>query len=221
MNTREATAEELRIADRFCAMVINNRGTVTRALAAGGAAAAAQEWINARGIPFPGVVFSPGEREDFEALARRATTLENYVSALQSRRYFFRCNDSLTDLDILAPLGTGDENPPEYFQGLGIVPLIIVVAGIVLVSAAISVAVSFYSDARGKEANKIKRVSELDHWAAKQGGQIAKDWAAFKNQNKAANPSFWDSLSGAFGSAIPFLLIAGLVLFMLAKSGNK
>jgi hypothetical protein len=220
LQTREPTPAEVELVNRFLRLVHDNRETVTRAMVAGSVAHDAQEFLTTSGIPYPGIVFTDADRAAFEMLAKRGTRLENYASGLELRKLFFRPNATLTDIDLVAPMTIGGEGPPDTWEGLGLVPLIIIVAGIVLIVTAGAVAVAYYSDAKGKEADMKKRVADLDQWALKQGGAVAQRWDAWKKENAKANKSFWDSLLEGIGSALPTIAIVGLALLAVFAIGK-
>ncbi len=218
--TRQPTAAEAAIALRFARTVFHGRAKVEKYLAASKAIVDCQNWINSHGIPYGKIVFHPtNDGEIIRDSASQATRLEKYAAGLEGQKLFFRPDADGKDMMILAPIGT---NVSDYFSGLGGEPistaaLVIVVAGVVLVVGAISVAIAFYQEKEREEILYKKRVTELDQWAAGQSPEIRAAWSDFKKENNAANPGFWSGLSGAMSGILPFAIIALLALAMFKQ----
>lgn len=213
-DTRAATAKEVALVDRFIALVLGKRKAIDLCLQTGSAASAAQNWISTNKIPYPETVFSETDRSLWEDIAAKATKLESYVDGLQTSKLYIRPNSSVNDFAIVAESSSGGASDWEGV-GFGIVPLVILVAGVVLVAAAIAVAVAFYSDAEAERQKKKKTIAQLDAWALRQGGTTATSWKEFKEQNKEENSSFWKDLkSGAAG-----LILGGIAVYALLRWG--
>lgn len=218
--TREATPEEARPALRFCELVKGKRDLVSRALSAARAAANAQNWVVNNSIGYTGPLFNDEDAKKIQLLAERANKLEAYAAGLESQKLFFRPNATNSDLNIYR--AQESSSSPDAWAGvaLGIVPLIIVVAGVVLVAAAISVAIGFYMSAEEEETLYKKRVIELDKWAAGQDDATRAAWEAFKKENGKQDPGFWNGLTGALGSIVPLIAI-GLGIWAFSKFSSS
>jgi len=211
---RSPTARELELVRRFIARVQGKRSAVNLALQTGSAAASAQKWFTDNGIAYPSTVFNDDDKAIFEDLARKATLLEKYASALQLGKVFFRPNDAGDDFAILVEKRTSES--PDSWQGVGFagpegaipLALILVVAGVVLVTVAISTASAFYQWANAKREEKKKAVAQLDAWATSQGGSTLANWKAFKEENKKENSSFWEDIGGKLGGVLAGVAVA-------------
>lgn len=214
--TREATAEEARPVVRFISLVKSKRDLISRALSAAKAASDCQNWCVNNGIGYTGPLFGAEDSLKVQLLAARATKLEAYAAGLESQKLFFRPNATNTDINIMA--ATMGEATPEAWAGisLGILPLIIIVAGVVLLAAAIAVAIGFYTSAAEEETLYKKRVIELDKWAAGQDASTRSAWEKFKGQNKAENAGFWEGLTGGLKGILAILLV-GLGAWAISK----
>jgi len=229
MDFREPTAQEVETWERFRRGVIGSRIQIQAALTAGGVAGSCQIWAAQNAIALPVPVFTPVDEATLKLIAARATKMESYVAGLETQKLAFRIFTlgGRRDLDVIAPMSGSlpEAYPWEQYQGLGLIPLIIIVAGIVLVAGAIALDDYLITDAKNKETEYKKRVIELDKWAAGQGGQVASSWRGFKEQNKSLTPenkSFWDSLGiGKIGEMLGPLLIGGLALWALATFGGS
>ncbi|MEN6607801.1 MAG: hypothetical protein ABFD60_11195 [Bryobacteraceae bacterium] len=219
---RQATAKEQALVESFCARVHRERANIDRALQTGNAAVDCQAWIKTNAIPYPGVVFDSGtDGVTFKEIAAKATRLELYAAGYETGKLCMRPNASGTDFAVMVPLNTAG---PDLWEGVGLgafpVVLVIVVAGVVLVAAAISVCTSFYATALTAQANKQKQIALLDAWALKQGGSTAASWQDFKKVNKETNPSFWSGLQNTLSQIAPILGL-GLLAYALFTFGPR
>lgn len=219
---RQATAKEQALVESFCARVHRERRNVDRALQTGNAAADCQRWITSNKIPYPGVVFDAAiDGMTFGDVAKKATQLERYAAGYETGKLFMRPNAAGNDFAIMVPLGT---QGPDLWEGVGLgafpVVLVIVVAGVVLVTAAISVCTTFYLRTLTAQSDKQKQIALLDAWALKQGGSTASSWKDFKKQNKETNPSFWAGLQNTLSQIAPILGL-GLVAYALFTFGPR
>jgi len=237
--TREANAAELRAFVRFRDQVIKQRAIVERAIVAGGLCSQLQQAIKkydvrgADGYQYgyaPGMapVWSAADLDRIELITARANKLEQYLSGLELRALYMRPGPG-EDFTILRPVfGKEPEGYPyQQWAGLGLVPLIIVVAGVVLVASAIAVAIGLEASATKAELEYRSRLVDADRWAAAQGGKAAELWSRFKRETAAANPaakSFWERFTkgiGEIGSALPYIGIGLLALWLLSKLASS
>ena len=216
--TREPSSAEARPAVRFLALVRSKRRLISRVLEAGKALWDCQQWIASRGLSYGPVLVDQVDGARLQAIGSRATKLEDYASGLESQKLYFRPNADNTEISIFAPLLS--ESAPVW-EGLGLVPLIIVVAGIVLVAAAITTAIAFYMDAEKEETIYKKRALDLDKWALQQDPATKAAWKEFKEQNRKANPSFWEGLQDTLGGFLPFAAIALIAMVMMKSSSSR
>jgi hypothetical protein len=212
--TREPTAAELAKVRQFIAKVHEARPLVERALNCGRAMRRAQAWIDARGYGaiLPRVWTPATDGAYFEQMAFRATLLERYAYGLETNELFFRLTPDGNDIEIVSP--PGESVPPAYALGN---PLIIVaiVAGVLIV-AAIAVAIGMIVDYFKTESLTKKKIAELDSAAAKAGGDVAKNWKAYKDQNAAADGSILAELKPVLSTVA---IVGGLIA--LAVIGSK
>jgi hypothetical protein len=217
--TREATPAEAKPVSRFVELVRSKRRMISRVLEGGNALWDCQQWLNSNGLSYGPVFVDSTDGKRLQAIGARASKLEDYASGLETQKLFFRPNADNTEISIFAPL-LAESAPVWENVSLGLVPLIIVVAGIVLVAAAITTAIAFYMDAEKEETIYKKRALDLDAWALKQDPATVAAWKQFKEQNRKANPSFWEGLQDTLGGFLPFAAIA-LVAMVLMKSSSS
>jgi len=218
--TREATETEARPVYRFVELVRSKRAMIARVLEGGKALWDCQQWLNSRGLSYGPVFSDSTDGKRLQAIGARATKLEDYASGLETQKLYFRPNADNTEISVFAPLLSESAPVWEGFS-LGLVPLIIVVAGIVLVAAAITTAIAFYMDAEKEETIYKKRALDLDKWALQQDPSTQAAWKAFKEQNRKANPSFWEGLQDTLGGFLPFAAIALIAMVMMKSSSSK
>lgn len=218
--TREATPAEAAPVYRFISLVRSKRKMVSRVLEGGKALWDCQQWLNSRGLSYGPVFVDATDGKRLQVLGARASKLEEYASGLETQKLFFRPNAENTEISIFAPLLSESAHVWEGIS-LGLVPLIIVVAGIVLVAAALTTAIAFYMDAEKEETIYKKRALELDKWALQQDPATKAAWAKFKTENRKANPSFWEGLQDTLGGFLPFAAIALLFAFAMKSRSSK
>lgn len=218
--TREPTSAEARPALRFIDLVRSKRKLITRALEGGKALWDCQQWLNARGLSYGPVFVDATDGRRLQAIGARASRLEEYASGLETQKLYFRPNTDNTEISIFAPL-LSESAPVWEGVSLGLIPLIIVVAGIVLVAAAITTAIAFYTDAQKEETIYKKRALDLDKWALQQDPATKAAWQTFKEQNRKQNPSFWEGLQDTLGSFLPFAAIALVFAFAMKSRSSK
>lgn len=218
--TREATPAEAKPVYRFVALVRGKRKLITRTLEGGKALWDCQQWLNSRGLSYGPVFVDATDGKRLQIIGARASKLEEYASGLETQKLFFRPNADNTEISIYAPLLSESAPVWEGFS-LGLVPLIIVVAGIVLVAAAITTAIAFYMDAEKEETIYKKRALDLDAWALKQDPGTVAAWKQFKEQNRKANPSFWEGLQDTLGGFLPFAAIALIAMYLMKSSSSR
>lgn len=218
--TREPSSAEARPALRFLELVRSKRKMIARVLEGGKALWDCQQWLNSRGLSYGPVFIDSTDGKRLQVIAARATKLEDYASGLETQKLYFRPNADNTEISIFAPLLSESAPVWEGFS-LGLVPLIIVVAGIVLLAAAITTAIAFYMDAEKEETIYMKRALELDKWALQQDPATKAAWKTFKDQNRKANPSFWEGLQGTLGGFLPFAAIALIAMVMMKSSSSR
>lgn len=210
--TATPTPAQAAKADRFVALVESKRRDVETALNAGQSAKRCQAWIDANGYGsiLPRTWNGAADEEKFTTIARRATLLERYRTGLIGGSLGMRDTPAIAgDLSIVGPMPAPEGAPPVY--SLGVIPLlaIVVVGGIVLLAAAITTAIGFYSDTRAEEEQTKRKIADLDAAAAKAGGSVAANWTAFKQANADADGGILGALKGGIGSLVLVALILG------------
>ena len=222
---RPPTDAERAVFERFKQQVIKSRVQIQRTLIAGSICRDLQAAIDKYMI-FYGPVWTKAETVEMENLARRASTLERYVTGLESGALVFRVADG--DLIVLSDLAKA-QRPEGYewqeYAGLGFLAYALI-AGFVLVAAAYAVSVGLETSAKKAETDYRKRLLDADKWASSVGGDTALMWNKFRQNSASKTPehkSFWDSLMGGLskvGSALPWIGL-GLLGLWIVKEWSK
>ena len=216
---REATAAEARFADRFVALVQSKRAAIETTLNAGRAALKAQAWIDSNGYTsiLPRVANPATDTIAFNAIAKRATLLEQYQAGLVGGSLGFRLNSRGDDLDVVTDVKS--ETTPAAFGLVWYIPIGVVA---VLIAAALSVAVGFYESAEKSREETKRKMAELDLSAARAGGDVASRWETYKKEHKDEDGGFLGSLGkGLGGVAVAGAAILLIVLLSRSGSGSK
>ena len=206
---RESTAEEKAIFDRFADLVECGRSPIVKTITAARLLrdGSAFDPSNASGA-----AWTADDDRDVNDLVNGQNAFESYLSKLRSGVFYFRARGA--DLDVY-------KLPPEIGD-LGGAPLILVVVGAIVVTAAITLYQSLTNKRAEIESSQKKRLATLDSWALKQPASVRADWIKFKEGNQGpVEKTIWQEIKSEGMGLIALAALAFILVRSLRSSSSE
>lgn len=209
--TREATPAERSIFSQFSDLVNQDTARSFKTMLLGDLLKRLEPV--ARVWKYPGPLWTAQENQELIDFVRQRNFFDAVRYRLETGDLFFRTSQN--DLDVY-------ELQKMEKPSLTGFPLILIAAGVLIVSGAIMGYQILKNKRIALETDYKKRLLDLDRWALKQGPDIRTAYERFKtiNSDTEEKRSIWAEISKA-GSSILWIVIALGALWWISKQPAK